>query len=781
QARSLDGSLGPNGRPRAGTLHREQQLDVAHHVLRPARFAGSPCFGPPRRAARGARRHVPRPAGGWQARSLDGSLGPNGRPRAGTLHREQQLDVAHHVLRPARFAGSPCFGPPRRAARGARRHVPRPAGGWQARSLDGSLGPNGRPRAGTLHREQQLDVAHHVLRPARFAGSPCFGPPRRAARGARRHVPRPAGGWQARSLDGSLGPNGRPRAGTLHREQQLDVAHHVLRPARFAGSPYFGPPRRAAWGARRHVPRPAGGWQARSLDGSLGPNGRPRAGTLHREQQLDVAHHVLRPARFTGSPCFGPPRRAARGARRHVPRPAGGWQARSLDGSLGPNGRPRAGTLHREQQLDVAHHVLRPARFAGSPCFGPPRRAARGARRHVPRPAGGWQARSLDGSLGPNGRPRAGTLHREQQLDVAHHVLRPARFAGSPCFGPPRRAARGARRHVPRPAGGWQARSLDGSLGPNGRPRAGTLHREQQLDVAHHVLRPARFAGSPCFGPPRRAARGARRHVPRPAGGWQARSLDGSLGPNGRPRAGTLHREQQLDVAHHVLRPARFAGSPCFGPPRRAARGARRHVPRPAGGVGRQARSLDGSLGPNGRPRAGTLHREQQLDVAHHVLRPARFAGSPCFGPPRRAARGARRHVPRPAGGWQARSLDGSLGPNGRPRAGTLHREQQLDVAHHVLRPARFAGSPCFGPPRRAARGARRHVPRPAGGWQARSLDGSLGPNGRPRAGTLHREQQLDVAHHVLRPARFAGSPCFGPPRRAARGARRHVPRPAGG
>ncbi|KAL5646890.1 hypothetical protein ACJX0J_005258, partial [Zea mays] len=779
QARSLDGSLGPNGRPRAGTLHREQQLDVAHHVLRPARFAGSPCFGPPRRAARGARRHVPRPAGGWQARSLDGSLGPNGRPRAGTLHREQQLDVAHHVLRPARFAGSPCFGPPRRAARGARRHVPRPAGGWQARSLDGSLGPNGRPRAGTLHREQQLDVAHHVLRPARFAGSPCFGPPRRAARGARRHVPRPAGGWQARSLDGSLGPNGRPRAGTLHREQQLDVAHHVLRPARFAGSPCFGPPRRAARGARRHVPRPAGGWQARSLDGSLGPNGRPRAGTLHREQQLDVAHHVLRPARFAGSPCFGPPRRAARGARRHVPRPAGGWQARSLDGSLGPNGRPRAGTLHREQQLDVAHHVLRPARFAGSPCFGPPRRAARGARRHVPRPAGGWQARSLDGSLGPNGRPRAGTLHREQQLDVAHHVLRPARFAGSPCFGPPRRAARGARRHVPRPAGGWQARSLDGSLGPNGRPRAGTLHREQQLDVAHHVLRPARFAGSPCFGPPRRAARGARRHVPRPAGGWQARSLDGSLGPNGRPRAGTLHREQQLDVAHHVLRPARFAGSPCFGPPRRAARGARRHVPRPAGGW--QARSLDGSLGPNGRPRAGTLHREQQLDVAHHVLRPARFAGSPCFGPPRRAARGARRHVPRPAGGWQARSLDGSLGPNGRPRAGTLHREQQLDVAHHVLRPARFAGSPCFGPPRRAARGARRHVPRPAGGWQARSLDGSLGPNGRPRAGTLHREQQLDVAHHVLRPARFAGSPCFGPPRRAARGARRHVPRPAGG
>ncbi|KAL5646714.1 hypothetical protein ACJX0J_004775, partial [Zea mays] len=714
QARSLDGSLGPNGRPRAGTLHREQQLDVAHHVLRPARFAGSPCFGPPRRAARGARRHVPRPAGGWQARSLDGSLGPNGRPRAGTLHREQQLDVAHHVLRPARFAGSPCFGPPRRAARGARRHVPRPAGGWQARSLDGSLGPNGRPRAGTLHREQQLDVAHHVLRPARFAGSPCFGPPRRAARGARRHVPRPAGGWQARSLDGSLGPNGRPRAGTLHREQQLDVAHHVLRPARFAGSPCFGPPRRAARGARRHVPRPAGGWQARSLDGSLGPNGRPRAGTLHREQQLDVAHHVLRPARFAGSPCFGPPRRAARGARRHVPRPAGGWQARSLDGSLGPNGRPRAGTLHREQQLDVAHHVLRPARFAGSPCFGPPRRAARGARRHVPRPAGGWQARSLDGSLGPNGRPRAGTLHREQQLDVAHHVLRPARFAGSPCFGPPRRAARGARRHVPRPAGGWQARSLDGSLGPNGRPRAGTLHREQQLDVAHHVLRPARFAGSPCFGPPRRAARGARRHVPRPAGGWQARSLDGSLGPNGRPRAGTLHREQQLDVAHHVLRPARFAGSPCFGPPRRAARGARRHVPRPAGGW--QARSLDGSLGPNGRPRAGTLHREQQLDVAHHVLRPARFAGSPCFGPPRRAARGARRHVPRPAGGWQARSLDGSLGPNGRPRAGTLHREQQLDVAHHVLRPARFAGSPCFGPPRRAARGARRHVPRPAGG-----------------------------------------------------------------
>ncbi|KAL5646473.1 hypothetical protein ACJX0J_002999, partial [Zea mays] len=584
QARSLDGSLGPNGRPRAGTLHREQQLDVAHHVLRPARFAGSPCFGPPRRAARGARRHVPRPAGGWQARSLDGSLGPNGRPRAGTLHREQQLDVAHHVLRPARFAGSPCFGPPRRAARGARRHVPRPAGGWQARSLDGSLGPNGRPRAGTLHREQQLDVAHHVLRPARFAGSPCFGPPRRAARGARRHVPLPAGGWQARSLDGSLGPNGRPRAGTLHREQQLDVAHHVLRPARFAGSPCFGPPRRAARGARRHVPRPAGGWQARSLDGSLGPNGRPRAGTLHREQQLDVAHHVLRPARFAGSPCFGPPRRAARGARRHVPRPAGGWQARSLDGSLGPNGRPRAGTLHREQQLDVAHHVLRPARFAGSPCFGPPRRAARGARRHVPRPAGGWQARSLDGSLGPNGRPRAGTLHREQQLDVAHHVLRPARFAGSPCFGPPRRAARGARRHVPRPAGGWQARSLDGSLGPNGRPRAGTLHREQQLDVAHHVLRPARFAGSPCFGPPRRAARGARRHVPRPAGGWQARSLDGSLGPNGRPRAGTLHREQQLDVAHHVLRPARFAGSPCFGPPRRAARGARRHVPRPAGG-----------------------------------------------------------------------------------------------------------------------------------------------------------------------------------------------------
>ncbi|KAL5646947.1 hypothetical protein ACJX0J_004703, partial [Zea mays] len=714
QARSLDGSLGPNGRPRAGTLHREQQLDVAHHVLRPARFAGSPCFGPPRRAARGARRHVPRPAGGWQARSLDGSLGPNGRPRAGTLHREQQLDVAHHVLRPARFAGSPCFGPPRRAARGARRHVPRPAGGWQARSLDGSLGPNGRPRAGTLHREQQLDVAHHVLRPARFAGSPCFGPPRRAARGARRHVPRPAGGWQARSLDGSLGPNGRPRAGTLHREQQLDVAHHVLRPARFAGSPCFGPPRRAARGARRHVPRPAGGWQARSLDGSLGPNGRPRAGTLHREQQLDVAHHVLRPARFAGSPCFGPPRRAARGARRHVPRPAGGWQARSLDGSLGPNGRPRAGTLHREQQLDVAHHVLRPARFAGSPCFGPPRRAARGARRHVPRPAGGWQARSLDGSLGPNGRPRAGTLHREQQLDVAHHVLRPARFAGSPCFGPPRRAARGARRHVPRPAGGWQARSLDGSLGPNGRPRAGTLHREQQLDVAHHVLRPARFAGSPCFGPPRRAARGARRHVPRPAGGWQARSLDGSLGPNGRPRAGTLHREQQLDVAHHVLRSARFAGSPCFGPPRRAARGARRHVPRPAGGW--QARSLDGSLGPNGRPRAGTLHREQQLDVAHHVLRPARFAGSPCFGPPRRAARGARRHVPRPAGGWQARSLDGSLGPNGRPRAGTLHREQQLDVAHHVLRPARFAGSPCFGPPRRAARGARRHVPRPAGG-----------------------------------------------------------------
>ncbi|KAL5660101.1 hypothetical protein ACJX0J_027226, partial [Zea mays] len=129
----------------------------------------------------------------------------------------------------------------------------------------------------------------------------------------------------------------------------------------------------------------------------------------------------------------------------------------------------------------------------------------------------------------------------------------------------------------------------------------------------------------------------------------QARSLDGSVGPNGRPRAGTLHREE-LDVAHHVLRPARFAGSPCFSPPRPAARGARRHVPRPAGGCARQAWSLDGSVGPNGRPRAGTLHREQ-LDVAHHVLRPARFAGSPCIGPPRPAARGARRHVPRPAGG----------------------------------------------------------------------------------------------------------------------------------
>ncbi|KAL5659963.1 hypothetical protein ACJX0J_027088, partial [Zea mays] len=127
QARSLDGSVGPNGRPRAGTLHREQ-LDVAHHVLRPARFAGSPCFGPPRPVARGARRHVPRPTGRDIPRSLDGSVGPNGRPRAGTLRREQ-LDVAHHVLRPARFAGSPCFGPPRPAARGARRHVPRPAGG----------------------------------------------------------------------------------------------------------------------------------------------------------------------------------------------------------------------------------------------------------------------------------------------------------------------------------------------------------------------------------------------------------------------------------------------------------------------------------------------------------------------------------------------------------------------------------------------------------------------------------------------------------------------------
>ena len=59
---------------------------------------------------------------------------------------------------------------------------------------------------------------------------------------------------------------------------------------------------------------------------------------------------------------------------------------------------------------------------------------------------------------------------------------------------------------------------------------------------------------------------------------------DGSLGPMCWLRAGALHREQ-LGVAHHVLCPTRFAGSPNFGPPRLAARGARHHVP-PRGWVG---------------------------------------------------------------------------------------------------------------------------------------------------------------------------------------------------
>ena len=59
---------------------------------------------------------------------------------------------------------------------------------------------------------------------------------------------------------------------------------------------------------------------------------------------------------------------------------------------------------------------------------------------------------------------------------------------------------------------------------------------------------------------------------------------EGSLGPMHRPRVGALHREQ-LSVAHHVLCPTRIAGSPNFGPPRHAARGAKNHIP-PRGWVG---------------------------------------------------------------------------------------------------------------------------------------------------------------------------------------------------
>lgn len=53
-----------------------------------------------------------------------------------------------------------------------------------------------------------------------------------------------------------------------------------------------------------------------------------------------------------------------------------------------------------------------------------------------------------------------------------------------------------------------------------------------------------------------------------------------------RLRAGALQKRTTY-VAHHVLCPARYAGSPNFGPPRRVARGAKRRVPAPwLGGVG---------------------------------------------------------------------------------------------------------------------------------------------------------------------------------------------------
>jgi hypothetical protein len=58
-----------------------------------------------------------------------------------------------------------------------------------------------------------------------------------------------------------------------------DVAHHVLCPARFAGSPYFGPPRPAARGAKHHIP--TRGWVGsvfwRDAQADVPSTRRPRA------------------------------------------------------------------------------------------------------------------------------------------------------------------------------------------------------------------------------------------------------------------------------------------------------------------------------------------------------------------------------------------------------------------------------------------------------------------------------------------------------------------------
>ena len=56
------GPEGPSRRPRAGVHCGLEPARAVHHALCPARFAGSPSFGPPRREARGARHRVPAPS-----------------------------------------------------------------------------------------------------------------------------------------------------------------------------------------------------------------------------------------------------------------------------------------------------------------------------------------------------------------------------------------------------------------------------------------------------------------------------------------------------------------------------------------------------------------------------------------------------------------------------------------------------------------------------------------------------------------------------------------------
>lgn len=95
------GPEGPSRRPRAGVHCGLEPARAVHHALCPARFAGSPSFGPPRREAREARHRVPAPSriGGcaWSVFWRDAQAGvPSaGWPRAQLAFKDSMV---HGIL-----------------------------------------------------------------------------------------------------------------------------------------------------------------------------------------------------------------------------------------------------------------------------------------------------------------------------------------------------------------------------------------------------------------------------------------------------------------------------------------------------------------------------------------------------------------------------------------------------------------------------------------------------------------------------------------------------------